>query len=114
MAGTQPAQDSMTVVAMISGSAASMASGAGGLVRPPAQVLSDLLDALTMLLMAEVNPMNQAQHNMEVTKLCDDIAQAKEELNAENTRMATERAALQREAQWLQAESFRLSLDMDA
>ena len=44
----------------------------------------------------------------------DEIAQAKEELNAENTRMATERATLQREAERLRAENLRLSLDMDA
>ena len=83
-------------------------------MRPLAQVLSDLLGALTTLLAAEVNPMNQAQHNVEVTNLRDEIAQAKEELNAANTRMATEGATLQREAEWLQAESLRLSLDMDA
>ena len=56
----------------------------------------------------------RAQHNMKVTILRDKIAQAKEEFNAEITRMAMERAALQREAQWLRAESLRLSLDMDA
>ena len=98
---------------MISGSAAATASGAGP-VYPPSQVLSNLLDALTTLLTAEVNPVNQAQHNTEVRKLCDEIAQAKEELNAENTWMATKRAALQREAERLRAESLRLSLDMDA
>ena len=43
----------------------------------------------------------------------DEIAQAKEELNAENTRMAIERAVLQREAKRLQGESLHLSLDMD-
>ena len=42
-------------MAMISGSAAAAAAGAGGPVRPPAQVLSDLLDALETL-MAEVKP----------------------------------------------------------
>ena len=44
--------------------------------------------------MADVNPANHAQHNAEVAKLRDEIAQAKEELNAENVRMATERASL--------------------
>ena len=67
-------------------------------MRPPAQVFSNLQDALTTLLTVEVKPANQAQHNAEVTKLPDELAQAKEELNAENTQMATERAALEREA----------------
>ena len=62
-------------------------------MRPPAQVLSDLFDALAML-MAEVNPADQDQHNAAVAKLRDEIAQAKEELNGENVRMAEERAAL--------------------
>ena len=72
MAGTQPGQNSTTAAAMISESAAATAAGAGGPVRPPAQVLSDLLDTLTTLLAAEVNPANQAQHNAEVAKLRDD------------------------------------------
>ena len=59
MAGTQPVQDSTTAAAMISGAAAAMASKAGGPVCPPAQVLSDLLDALTALLTVEVNLANQ-------------------------------------------------------
>ena len=42
------------------------------------------------------------------------IAQAKEELAAENARMATERAALDAQAQRIQAESFRLTLDQNA
>ena len=57
---------------------------------PPAQVLSDLLEALATLLMAEVTSENQTQHNADVAKLHDEVAQAKEDLNAENTRMATE------------------------
>ena len=75
---------------MVSGSAA----GAGGPARRPAQVLSSLLDAWTILLTTEVTPDNQDQHNMEVTKLRDQIAQTKEDLAAEETRMADERAAL--------------------
>src|SRR3954466_571127 len=55
MAGTQAAPHSSAAAAMISGSAAAMAAGAGGSVRPPAQVLSDLFDALATL-MAEANP----------------------------------------------------------
>ena len=79
----------------------------------PAQVLSELLDALAMLLTTKVTPANQTQHNLVVAKLRDEIAQAKEYLNAENTRMATERAALEREVERLQEENFRLSLDRD-
>ena len=36
MAGTQPAQHSSTAAAMVSGSVAATAAGAGGPVRPPA------------------------------------------------------------------------------
>ena len=55
MAGTQAALHSLTAAATISGSAAVTAAGAGGPVRPPAQVLSELFDALAVL-MVEVNP----------------------------------------------------------
>ena len=58
MAGTQLVQHSSTAATLISGSAAATAARAGGPVRPPAQVLSDLLDALATLLTAEVNPAN--------------------------------------------------------
>ena len=51
---------------------------------------------------------------MDGAKLRDEIAQAKEELNAENARMATERATLDAESQRFQAETFRLSLDQNA
>ena len=70
MAGTQPALHSSTAAAMISVSAAAAAAGAGGPVRPPAQVLSDLFDALTTL-MAEVNPADQDAHNAEIAKVKD-------------------------------------------
>ena len=99
---------------MISDSAAAATADAGGPVRLPTQVLSELLEALTTLLTVEVTPANQAQHNMDVSKLHDERAQAKEDLNAENTRTATERAALEREAERIKAESFRLSLDWNA
>ena len=75
-------------------------------MRQPAQVLSELLEALATLLMVEVTPTNQAQHNMDVAKLRDEIAQAKEDLNVENAKMATERAALEMESQQIQAENF--------
>ena len=114
MAGTQSVQNSSTAAAMIFGSAAVTTAGAGGPARPPAQVLSDLLDALTTLLMAVVNPANQDQHNAEVAKLRDQIAQAKDNMAAEDARMTAERAGLDAQAQWIQAESFRLSLDQNA
>ena len=70
------------------------AAGAGGPAHRPAQVLSGLLDAWTTLLATEVAPETQDRHNTEVTKLRDQIMQAKEDLAAEETRMAEERAAL--------------------
>ena len=83
-------------------------------MRPPAQVLTDLLDKLTTLLTAVVYPADQDQHNAVVAKLRDEIAQAKEELNAENARMAEEQAALDAQAQRIQSESYRLMLDQNA
>ena len=106
MAGTQLALHSSTAAAMISGSAAATAAGAGGPVRPPAQVLSDLFDAWATL-MAEVNPADQDAHNAEVMKVKDQITQAKADLAAEDTRMAAERAALD-------AQAYRPMLDQSA
>ena len=63
MAGPQPIQDSTIAAAMTSGSAA---AGAGGPVRTPAQVLMDLMDKMTALLAAAVNPADQARHDAEV------------------------------------------------
>ena len=51
--------------------------GAGGSAPPPAQVLSDLFDALATLLVAEVDAATQDQHNAEIAKVKDQIAQAK-------------------------------------
>ena len=93
MAGTQAANHSSTAAAMLSGSAAAAAAGAGGLVCPPVQVLSDLFDALAVL-MAEANPVDQEAHDAEVAKVREQIAQAKADLAAEKDRMAAERAAL--------------------
>ena len=62
MAGTQPMQHSLTVAELISGSTAATAAGARGPEGPPAQVLTDLLDKLTALLTAMVNPADQDQH----------------------------------------------------
>src|SRR4051812_45629678 len=91
---------------MISGSVAATAAGAGGSVRPPAQVLSDLFDALVAL-MAEANPADQDAHNTEIAKVREQITQAKADLAAENTRMTVEWAALD-------AQAYRLMLDQSA
>ena len=49
-----------------------------------------------------------------MAKLQDQITQAKEDLAAEETRMAEERAALEAQAQRIQAENYRLLLDQNA
>ena len=61
-----------------------------------------------------VSPANQVQHNAEIAKLRDEVAQAKEDLVAENARMTAERAVLDAQEQQIQANSFRLSLDLNA
>ena len=53
MDGTQPGQNSTAAAAITSGSAA---AGAGGPVRPPTQVLMDLMVKMTALLTTAVNP----------------------------------------------------------
>ena len=62
---------------------------------PPTQVLSDLFDALATLMAAEVDAAARDQHNVEISKVKDQIAQAKADLAAENARMATEQAELE-------------------
>ena len=106
MAGTQAANHSSTAAAMLSGSAAAAAAGAGGLVRPPVQVLSDLFDALAAL-MAEDDPADQDAHNAEIAKVREQIVQAKADLAAEKDRMAAEWAALD-------AQAYKLMLDQNA
>ena len=106
MAGTQPGQNSTAAAAMTSGSAAVAAGGAGGPARPPAQVLMALMDKMTALLTAMVNPTDQAQHDAEVARLREEVAQAKVNLAAEDVRMATERATLDARAQQIQSEAF--------
>ena len=59
---------------------------------------------MAALLAAEVNPANQDEHNAEIAQVKDQIAQAKADLAAEDTRMATERAELD-------AQAYRLMLD---
>ena len=68
-------------------------------MRPPTQVLIDLMDKLTALLTATVIPANKAEHDAKVERVREEIAQAKEALAAEDTRLATERAALVARAQ---------------
>src|SRR3954469_10539615 len=103
MAGTQAAPHSSTAAAMVSGSTA---AGAGGSVRPPAQVLSDLFDALAAL-MAEANLTDQDAHSAEIAKVREQINQAKADLAAEEVRMAAERATLD-------AQAYKLMLDQNA
>ena len=75
-------------------------------MRPPAQVLSELFDALAVL-MAKANPTDQDVHNTDIAKVKEQIAQAKTDLAAEDTRMVAERAALDTQA-------YRLMLDQSA
>ena len=46
--------------------------------------------------------------------MCEEIARAKEALAAENTRLATELAALDARAQQLQSEAFQLTMSLNA
>ena len=59
-------------------------------MRPPAQVLMDLMDKLTALLTAMVIPADKDEHDAAVAQVREEIAQAKEGLAAEDTRLATE------------------------
>ena len=83
-------------------------------MRPPAQVLIDLMDKLTTLLTATVIPANKDQHDAEVARVREEITQAKEALAAEETRLATERAALDARAQRLQSEAYELTMSLNA
>ena len=74
----------------------------------------DLMDRMTALLTAVVEPTHKAQHDAEVARLRGEVTQAKENLAAEDVRMAAERAALDARAQQLQAETFWLSVDLNA
>ena len=95
---------------MVSGSAAA----AGGPARRPTQVLAGLLDDLMALLTIVVTLETQVQHNADVTKLRDQITQAKADLAAEEARMDEERAALDAQSQLIQAQNYRLMLDQNA
>ena len=92
MTGTQPGSNSTAAAAVTSGLGF---AGAGGPVRPPAQVLIDLMDKLTAMLTAMVIPANKDEHDAEVARVREEIGRAKEALAAEDTRLATERAALE-------------------
>lgn len=83
-------------------------------MRRPAQVLTSLLDDLTTLLTTTMTPKTQVQHNANVTKLRDQITQAKADLAAEEARMAEERAALDAQSQLIQVQNYRLMLDQNA
>ena len=83
-------------------------------MRPRAQVLMDLMDKMTALLTAVVEPADKAQHDTEVARLREEVAQAKENLAAEDVRMAADWAALDDHARQLQAKTFRLSVDLNA
>ena len=89
---------------MLSGPAIATQAGAGSSAPPPAQVLSDLLDALATFMVTEVDEAARDQHNTEIAKVKDQITQAKADLAAENARMATEWAELE-------AQAYRLRLD---
>ena len=59
MAGRQPVLGSTAAAAITSDAAAVTAAGAGDSARPPAQVLTDLLDDPVTLMGVEVTPDNQ-------------------------------------------------------
>ena len=111
MAGTQPGQNSTAAIAAATWSAAARS---GDPARPPTQILMDLMDKLTALLTTVVEPADKAQHDVEVARVREEMVRAKENLAAEETRMAAERAALDARPQQLQAETFRLSVDLNA
>ena len=95
MVGTQPTLQSSSTAAMNTGSAAA----AGAPARRPTQVLSGLMDAWATLLTTAVTTETQDQHNADIAKLKDQITQAKDDLAAEDARMAEERAALDAQSQ---------------
>ena len=77
-------------------------------------MLIDLMDKLTALLTVVIEPADKVQHDAEVARVREEMAQAKENLAAEEVRMAVERAALDARAQQLQAETFWLTVDLNA
>ena len=71
MAGTQSAPHSLAAAAILSGSTTATPAGAGSSAPPPAQVLSDLFDALATLMAAKVDAAARDQRNTEIEKLKD-------------------------------------------
>ena len=59
MAGTQPVLGSTTAAAMTSSSMVAATAGASGSARPPAQILTELMEALATLMGVEVTPDTQ-------------------------------------------------------
>ena len=74
----------------------------------------DLMDRLTTLLTVVVEPADKAQHDVEVARMREEMVRAKENLATEETQLVAERATLDACAQQLQAETFRLSVDLNA
>ena len=72
------------------------------------------MDAWATLLTATVTLDTQDQHNAEVARLKEQITQAKADLVAEDNRMVEEQAALNAQAQQIQAQNYRLMLDRTA
>ena len=91
-----------------------LAAAAGVPARRSTQVLSGLMDAWATLLTTAVTPKTRDQHNADVAKLKDQIAHAKEDLAADDTRMAEERATLDAQSQRIQAQNYQLMLDRTA
>ena len=69
---------------------------------PLAQVLSDLFDALSTLMAAEVDAAARDEQNAKIAKVKDQIAQAKADLAAQEARMDEERASLDARSQEIQ------------
>ena len=58
---------------MLFGSTTATLAGAGSSAPPPAQVLSDLFDALATLMSTEVDAAARDQHDAEIAKVKDQI-----------------------------------------
>ena len=72
MVGKQPGQNSTAATATATWSAAARS---GDPARPSAQVLMDLMDKLTTLLTAVVEPADKAQHDAEVARMREEMVQ---------------------------------------
>ena len=63
-----------------------------------------------MLLESPVTPENQAERNVEVTKLREQMAKAQEDINTENTRMVELQAQIHNELEHLNTEDWHVGL----